>query len=107
MGHNGGFNPYRDANGEFADPATSGKPGRSRKGSGGVARPRSAPAAPNITRGKFSSPTAQQYNPTGLNQALLNGRTPPGFKANTIGYRARGQDIYGDWDALKKSRPPR
>lgn len=31
----GGFNPYRDRNGEFADPATSGKPGRSRAGSAG------------------------------------------------------------------------
>jgi hypothetical protein len=31
----GGFNPYRDRNGEFADPATSGKPGRSRAGAAG------------------------------------------------------------------------
>ncbi|MBX0328668.1 hypothetical protein K2Z83_13380 [Oscillochloris sp. ZM17-4] len=31
-GHNGGFNPFRDANGEFTDPGAAGKPGRSREG---------------------------------------------------------------------------
>lgn len=31
MGHNGGFNPYRDRNGEFATPEGSGKPGPSRR----------------------------------------------------------------------------
>lgn len=48
MGRNGGFNPYRDTNGEFATPVTSGKPGRSRAGSlgqnwqGGKTRARAA-----------------------------------------------------------------
>ena len=38
MGNNGGFHPFRDANGEFTDPAGSGKPGRSRaRGAGGSA----------------------------------------------------------------------
>jgi hypothetical protein len=32
MGHNGGFNPYRDANGEYATPQQAGKPGRKRGG---------------------------------------------------------------------------
>ena len=41
MGNNGGFNPFRDANGEFTTPAGSGKPGRSRAGGVGAA------AAPN------------------------------------------------------------
>lgn len=29
-GHNGGFNPYRDQNGEYAIPERHGRPGRSR-----------------------------------------------------------------------------
>lgn len=35
MGHNGGFNPFRDQNGEFTTPEGSGKPGRARKGGSG------------------------------------------------------------------------
>lgn len=42
MGRNGGFNPYRDRNGEFTTPQGSGKPGRSRVG----------PAAQNWQGGK-------------------------------------------------------
>ncbi|NNJ10556.1 hypothetical protein EKD04_009470 [Chloroflexales bacterium ZM16-3] len=36
-GHNGGFNPYRDSNGEFTNPGGHGGKGRSRKGGVGAA----------------------------------------------------------------------
>jgi hypothetical protein len=58
MGHNGGFNPYRDQNGEFATPQQAGKPGRKRAGTvgggggGGAAAPAGrARTAPNALRG--------------------------------------------------------
>jgi hypothetical protein len=48
MGHNGGFNPYRDANGEFATPQQAGKPGRKR--GGGAASGHSAGTSKGIQR---------------------------------------------------------
>ena len=48
MGNNGGFNPFRDANGEFTTPDGSGKPGRSRARTGGTS---GASGRPNAVAG--------------------------------------------------------
>ncbi|MBX0328666.1 hypothetical protein K2Z83_13370 [Oscillochloris sp. ZM17-4] len=55
-GHNGGYNPYRDRNGEFTTPAGAGKPGRSRSISSGR-------KAPGVPQGIGRSPTARTSNP--------------------------------------------
>ena len=67
MGNNGGFNPYRDANGEFTDPTGSGKPGRSRaRGAGGS--------------------TAARVGSTGVQRATALGK---GIPNPGIDYRSR------------------
>jgi hypothetical protein len=69
MGRNGGFNPYRDANGEYATPERAGKPGRNRKRGASQGRPRGGAAVPGpgerVTR---SNPTIEAFT---FNQANL------------------------------------
>ncbi|MBX0328699.1 hypothetical protein K2Z83_13535 [Oscillochloris sp. ZM17-4] len=98
-GHNGGFNPYRDVNGEFCAPAQAGKPGRSRKGGSGGGRGKSRPPAVNITKGVYSSPFAARNNPRRIDKALYEGRT--GQPAPEIGYRQKGTDRFGTSTAMK------
>lgn len=99
-GHNGGFNPYRDQNGEFADPATSGKPGRSRKGGSGpragtVSGSRTAPAAPKVVAGKWNTKTRRD-NPHAETQFWSdNTGHREGLKNQLVSYRGKGQNIYG------------
>ena len=71
MGNNGGFNPFRDANGEFSDPGSSGKAGRSRAGGPlkWVAAPKTigprAPApTPSAAVGEARQPTRQPGSQT-------------------------------------------
>ena len=76
MGNNGGFNPYRDANGEFTDPGSSGKAGRSRAGAGGRApsqQKRSGTGQAATTR---STPSVRAFTPGGLRAANIG----PGTK---------------------------
>ena len=118
MGNRGGFNPFRDANGEYADDTGAGKPGRSRAGgplkwtatpTGGMnaairaaaaAKPTPAPAAPAAPVAKPAAPAAPVAKPAAPAAPVAFGadRTPPTYKP--AGY-ALVTD--GDYQALRST----
>ncbi|NTU86293.1 MAG: hypothetical protein HGA45_44360, partial [Chloroflexales bacterium] len=89
MGHNGGFNPYRDGNGEYATPEKAGKPGRSRKrggGGGGGGGATQGRASTRVSAGrKAAAGTGKSFLETqrldtesGTGRGALNGRLRQG-----------------------------
>lgn len=81
MGNRGGFNPFRDANGEFTTPDGSGKPGRSRARSGaatkgtpqaGRAAAKPAAVSPRISRSQLED-LFYQSGTTGQDDSTVRG----------------------------------
>lgn len=84
MGHNGGFNPFRDRNGEFTTPEGSGKPGRSRAGGAAGASTLPARAASAATRGaRFQGRNGKLPAEVGTGQAGWGDRTRKGPQYRT------------------------
>ena len=103
-GHNGGFNPYRDGTGEFCEPNKAGQPGRSRKGGAGAgSTPSGAAGAPPRVGGRGAK--TQRTNPRQETQFWSdNTGHREGLSSSAVGYRAKGQNIYG---AKATARTPR
>ncbi len=87
MGNRGGFNPFRDANGEFTTPEGSGKPGRSRARSGAAGKRAPSPGAlGTVTAGARANPTKAK-----IDRIHAAGDHQP----EDFWYRRKNTDIYG------------
>jgi hypothetical protein len=97
-GHNGGFNPFRDQNGEYATPERAGKPGRKRKGSAvgtGSTSTKRGGQPPTVRAGHWATKT-QRNSPHAENQFWSdNTGHREGLSSSQISYRGKGQNIYG------------